>query len=329
MNKEFITSALVSIIAGTIVGFLLFQVADHFQDAFDNSVEVAATTTSIDAVKTSIEAAKASFGSLHKYFDYTISILLVFIAALIPFFHSRESQHKEKITKQLDGLAKTTREIASISDTRVRIVDPGDKNTYSDIFKYARTIYAYNPPLSLLLKEDPSYRNIIFNNLLEHGAKFNIIFGKSAIDNINKLANLSCTKQYNKSREKIGVFCYPPPDSKDFDGDLHSTVNPWGLVDESDYRGVSFFLIETNETKKVLMYLWGAPLATEFSVPEKAMLITIPANNGGTDNLYDRYMDVFNRRWGKLIVKYGNDYPAGMHISEYVELQSNQNVVTP
>ena len=78
---------------------------------------------------------------------------------------------------------------------------------------------------------------------------------------------------------------------------LHSELRAWPAFNSSDLRGLSFFLVETATSRKVLLFILGKPFVETFDVPTIGLLITEPTNEA---TIYNRLMEVFNERWGTL-----------------------------
>jgi hypothetical protein len=89
---------------------------------------------------------------------------------------------------------------------------------------------------------------------------------------------------------RVSLYRYPER--------LHSELENWPVFKYTDLRGLSFFLIETATSRKVLLYILGRPFVEKFEVPDLGLLVTEPLGEG---EIFERLRPLFESRWGTLV----------------------------
>jgi hypothetical protein len=176
-------------------------------------------------------------------------------------------------------------------------IEPRDPLTFRMVFGDADKICAYNPPLTLLTSSsDAGFREVIFNFLQKNASSYRAIVGQQGVERLTHLHDLWIS-QYgaanaNRALPRMLVTSYLHPEG------LHTMQHPWPAFGEDDVRGLSFFLIETPQHRKVLLYILGKPFVYNFEVPDLGLLITEPADDA---KIYGLLHAAFDSRWGILL----------------------------
>jgi hypothetical protein len=180
----------------------------------------------------------------------------------------------------------------------VQSLKPHDAEDFRLAFESADKIRAYNPPLTLLGElTDNKFREVIFKLLVQNNALYQAIVGEEGSVQLLKLWDHWVTdhgpRAANNAGCKMHITVYKHTQQ------LHTPVNQWPCLNQ-DLRGLSFFLIDAQNSRKSLLYILGEPFTPDFDVPKIGLLITEPEDNCP---IYRMIGDTFDYRWQMLISK--------------------------
>lgn len=207
------------------------------------------------------------------------------------------------------------------------LIRPDEIDQFERVFSSAKHIYAYNPPLQLLITDEPHHRNIIYNFLNNDRSVYKIIAGKTLIKRIKILkkkwtgehGSRSNKAGFNKTISRMQISYYGN------DSDLHSIVSPW-IKRNPDIRGFSFFLVEGTYKKSVLLYIFGPPFVKDYGIPGTAIWAHAEKSLDGDFpefKLFDDLMADFDERWRYL----QNHVSDGKHAAETSTLKDIEKMV--
>jgi len=183
----------------------------------------------------------------------------------------------------------------------VKLLRPKEVSDFEYVFQRAKKVYAYNPPLRLLVRSS-KHRKVI-ENILNNDAPYRIIAGPTCAEMLKKLKTVWLDEMKRKHQEdyikrvlsQVEIIIYK------FDSDLHSEIDGW-LETYKDYRGLCFFLIQNGEgiisDNTVLLYILGQPFVSSFDVPSTAISIN------STDENFELYKSMYfeyDDRWSRLL----------------------------
>lgn len=221
------------------------------------------------------------------------------LSAQLDYFSSRlnsDVQMGQKTYNLLQRAGVTSKE-------QVELLKPQELAQFEKVFSGAKTVRAYNPPLTVLIRQ-PAHRDVIFNVLNDSGSVYRMIAGRSLLARLQQLrAQWFIQKTPTHSDEtlrgyfsKMKVIFYP------HENDLYSEVQNW-IKRDTDLRGLSFFLVDAGARKSVLLYILGSPFVSDFAVPATAIHISmdISTDSGIPFPLYQSMKDEYERRWGLLM----------------------------
>jgi hypothetical protein len=240
---------------------------------------------------------------------YWVSILpyvLTLMVVLLSVLYSTEAG--ERTLKDVDLIRTLLQAIKPhVEDTHhlvgqkavVQEIDPTNVVQFEGIFGDARTICAYNPPLSLLTNRgNPHFRNVIFDFLSNNNHSYRMIVGPEGDQRLAELYTIWATQHGVKApalqafaRLRITLYTHKEK--------LHTEIKTWPVFRGNDLRGLSFFLIETPTCRRVLLYILGDPFVKDFVVPDLGLLISEPLDHDES-RIFERLRPVFDRRWGAL-----------------------------
>lgn len=231
----------------------------------------------------------------HRFWTVLAGIILVFtlIAKIEILENTLEFDFRlaEKLNAKLS-------ESGFFDKTSVRVLDPKNESDFFDAFGKAKEVFAYNPPLRLLVRR-PGHRNIIHSILDRPDGRYRIIAGNECVKRVRELKQawgreLSAKHKVDHKREVLNRMEVIHYDSK---YDLHTEINDW-FDKIGDLRGLCFFLVKYRGGERgVLMYILGRPFVEEFNVPDYAMLVR---SNEPEFPLYEMFEREYGRRWTAL-----------------------------
>lgn len=195
--------------------------------------------------------------------------------------------------------------------TVVEAIDTRELEVFRSVFGGADRVRAYNPPLTLLIIDgNQAFRDVIYHFLLKEGAVYQAIVGKTGPEGetgADRILNLydkwvheKKHPQLNSALARMRVSSYLLPQG------LHTKQDPWPVFHDRDHppaydlRGLSFFLIDSSRTRKVLLYILGQPFVPDFEVPELSLLITEPSSQS---SIYNKLEKAFEYRWDALSLR--------------------------
>ncbi len=248
----------------------------------------------------------------------TLSISLtafLFISSILYITEASKQllQSSRAGARALDRIEEDTQATVELVRQRtvVEAIDTRELEVFKSVFGGADRIRAYNPPLTLLIIEgNHAFRDVIYHFLLKEGAEYQAIVGKTGpegetgadriLDLYDKWVQEKKHAQLNSALARMRVSSYLLPEG------LHTKQDPWPVFHDRDHpppydlRGLSFFLIESAQTRKVLLYILGQPFVPDFDVPEVSLLITEPRSQS---SIYNRLDGAFKYRWDALSLR--------------------------
>jgi hypothetical protein len=266
---------------------ILSLVADFFSDTL---------------VKFMVNSAGLEVGPSLAHWLGLLPIILTVIVILVSILHNTEAaketleevdRHKQMLTEIASHVKETHQLVRQKAE--IRAINPHNLSEFQEVFGGAGSICAYNPPLSLLIKEKPGFRNVIFEVLRQDQGSYHAIVGPEGSAKLLDLHNIWINE--NKERNTTDVISKMRVTAYMYAERLHSELRAWPGFNSSDLRGLSFFLVETASCRKVLLFILGKPFVETFDVPDIGLLITEPTDEA---EIHDRLMEVFNNRWGTL-----------------------------